>query len=83
MGNFPAPFDDGYEEAGLANWVGAAANSAKLDRGEPIFLAGLDVGAIFAVGEVYYGAGVQLRGDFGGYFYGGAELCLHAQNGLR
>ena len=60
MGNFPAPFDDGYEEAGLANWVGAAANSAKLDRGEPIFLAGLDVGAIFAVGEVYYGAGTSV-----------------------
>jgi len=66
VSDFLASFDDGYEEAGFANGVSAAADSAELDRGKPIFLAGPDVGAIFAVGEVHDSAGVQLHGDFGG-----------------
>ena len=66
MGNFLAPFDDGHDEASFPNWVCAAPDSAELDWGKAIFLAGLDVGAVLAVREVHDCARVQLRGDFGG-----------------
>jgi hypothetical protein len=61
VGDFLASFDDGHEEAGFASGVSAAADSAKLDRGKPTFLAGLDVGTMLAVGEVHDSAGAQLR----------------------
>ena len=66
MGSFLAPFNDGYDEPSFSNGIGAAADSAKLDWGKAIFLAGFDVGAKFAVREVYDRAGVQFCKDFGG-----------------
>ena len=51
MGGFLAAFDDDCEEACFPNRIGAAPDSTKLDWREVMFLAGLYIGTILAVGE--------------------------------